>query len=150
MSRNIVETIIGAVVLLVAVGFLVWGLGRTSTGGSDGISLSATFDNIGSVGVGSDVRISGIPVGSVSSLDIDPLSFRAKIQFVVRDDLEIPADSSVSIASSGLLGGNYLSLLPGGDIDLLEDGDQVAYTQSAVDLMGLLGKAVFGAGRGGS
>ena len=100
---------------------------------------------------GGDVRISGIKVGKVLGQELDPPTYRAQVTFSVRNGIELPADSSAAIVSSGLLGGKYLSLVPGGDDRLLKDGGEITLTQSSVNLEDLIGRYIFGgqAGRGG-
>jgi phospholipid/cholesterol/gamma-HCH transport system substrate-binding protein len=95
---------------------------------------------------GSDVRVSGIKVGSVLDQTLDPDTYRAEVRFTVRDGVELPADSSASVVSDGLLGGKYLRIVPGGDIDMLSAGDEVMLTQSAISLEDLIGHMVFGQG----
>lgn len=146
MPRNIVETILGAVVLAVAIGFLIWAYGRSSAGDPGGYALKARFDRVDGLEVGGDVKISGIKIGKVLAQRLDPQTFRAEVTFSVRDGVEIPADSSAAIVSSSLLGGKYLSLVPGGDDKLLADGGEITLTQSSVNIEDLIGRYVFGQG----
>ena len=150
MSRNIVETILGAVVLAVAIAFLLWAYGRSSAGDPGGYALKAKFDRVDGLEVGGDVKISGIKVGKVLAQQLDPATFRAEVTFSVRDGIEVPADSSAAIVSSGLLGGKYLSLVPGGDDLLLKDGGEITLTQSSVNFEDLIGRYIFSQGAGGS
>ena len=115
MPRNIVETLLGAVVLAVALGFLAWAYGRSDAGDPGGYTLRAKFDRVDGLDTGGDVRISGIKVGKVLAQELDPATYRAQVTFSVRNGIELPADSSAAVVSSGLLGGKYLSLVPGGD-----------------------------------
>ena len=145
MSRNVIETILGAVVLVVALGFGAWAYGRSNMGdGTGGYELVAKFDRVDGLEVGSDVRMSGIKVGRVLSQTLDPQSYRAEVRFSVRDGIELPADSSAQIASSGLLGGKFLSLTPGGDEKMLSSGGEITLTQSSVNLEDLIGKFIYG------
>jgi phospholipid/cholesterol/gamma-HCH transport system substrate-binding protein len=146
MSRNIVETILGAVVLVVAIGFLLWAYGRSEAGDPGGYALRAKFDRVDGLEVGGDVRISGIKVGQVLAQRLDPQTYRAEVTFSVREGIEVPADSSAAIVSSGLLGGKYLALVPGGDESLLKDGGEITLTQSSVNLEDLIGRYIFGQG----
>ena len=143
MSRNIVETLLGAVVLAVALGFLTWAYGRSDAGDPGGYTLRAKFDRIDGLDMGGDVRISGIKVGQVLAQELDPATYRAQIVFSVRNGIELPADSSAAIVSSGLLGGKYLSLVPGGDDKLLADGEEITLTQSSINLEDLIGRYIF-------
>ena len=143
MSRNIVETLLGAVVLAVALGFLAWAYGRSDAGDPGGYTLRAKFDRVDGLDTGGDVRISGIKVGQVLAQELDPATYRAQVTFSVRNGIELPADSSAAVVSSGLLGGKYLSLVPGGDEKLLADGEEITLTQSSVNLEDLIGRYIF-------
>jgi phospholipid/cholesterol/gamma-HCH transport system substrate-binding protein len=143
MSRNIVETVLGAVVLAVALGFLAWAYGRSDAGDPGGYTLTAKFDRVDGLETGGDVRISGIKVGQVLGQRLDPQTYRAEVTFSVRDGIELPSDSSAAIVSSGLLGGKYLSVVPGGDVELLESGDEITLTQSSINLEDLIGRYIF-------
>ena len=144
MSRNLVETVLGAVVLAVALGFLAWAYSRSDVGDPGGYTLRARFDRVDGLETGGDVRISGIKVGQVLAQTLDPATYRAEVLFSVREGIELPTDSSAAIVSSGLLGGKYLSLVPGGDDVLLSDGGEITLTQSAVNLEDLIGRYIFG------
>jgi phospholipid/cholesterol/gamma-HCH transport system substrate-binding protein len=148
MRQNVVETILGAVVLIVAVGFLAWAYTRSDVGDPGGYTLLARFDRADGLDVGSDVRISGIKVGKVLATSLDPQSYRAEVRFSVQNGIELPKDSSAAIVSASLLGGKYLSLAPGADEALLANGDEVSFTQSAINLEELVGKYVFGGASG--
>jgi phospholipid/cholesterol/gamma-HCH transport system substrate-binding protein len=156
MTRNVLETLLGAVVLLVAIAFLTFAYRSSQLGnGSDGYELVAKFDRVDGLDNGGDVRISGIKVGTIIGQQLDPATFRAEVRFSVRNDVELPLDTSAAIVSSGLLGGKYLSLEPGGEIDMLAPGGEITLTQSSVRLEDLIGQLVFsgqggGGGQGGS
>ena len=143
MPRNIVETLLGAAVLAVALGFLAWAYGNSSAGDPGGYSLHAKFDRVDGLDSGADVKVSGIKVGKVLAQQLDPATYRAQVTFSVRKGVELPADSSAAIVSSGLLGGKYLSLVPGGDERVLKDGEEITLTQSSVNLEDLIGRYIF-------
>ncbi|TNE33647.1 MAG: outer membrane lipid asymmetry maintenance protein MlaD [Alphaproteobacteria bacterium] len=144
MSSNIVETVIGAVVLAFATIFLVFAYRTADVNtGSGGIQLTAAFDNVDGLNIGSDVRMSGIKVGAVTGQHLDPKSYRAIISINLNDDVELPEDSSAKITSESLLGGNYLALSPGGSDTMLKDGDKITYTQGSVNIQDLIGQAIF-------
>jgi phospholipid/cholesterol/gamma-HCH transport system substrate-binding protein len=143
MTRNLLETLLGAVVLIVAVGFLAFAYSSSQVKESGGYELLARFDKIDGLERGSDVRISGIKVGTVVDQTLDPETYRAEVRFSVRDGVRLPADTSAAVVSNGLLGGKYLALVPGGDIEMLEPGDEVTLTQSAVNLEDLIGHMIF-------
>ena len=148
MARNIVETLLGAAVLLVAGGFLFWSYGQSNLSQGGGTEIVAVFDKADGITVGSDVRISGITVGRVTAQSLDPKTYRADVRFTVDSGIELPADTSAAIVSAGLLGGKYVSLQPGADDAMLKNGDQITFTQSSISLEELIGKYVFGAGGG--
>ena len=101
---------------------------------------------MGGIASGADVRIAGLKVGSVTGLAIDPKSYQAVATFTVQPDIKLSADSSATIATGGLLGGNFISLATGGDDKMLADGGTITVTQSAVNLEDLLGKFIFNVG----
>lgn len=148
MTRNLLETLLGAVVLIVAVGFLAFAYNTSQVQQSGGYELIARFDKVDGLERGSDVRISGIKVGTVLDQTLDPETYRAEVRFSLREDIELPADTSAAVVSNGLLGGKYLALVPGGDIEMLEPGGEVTLTQSAVNLEDLIGHMIFSQGGG--
>jgi phospholipid/cholesterol/gamma-HCH transport system substrate-binding protein len=142
-KQNVTESLIGLLVLIVAVWFVQFTYARTERGGGrGGYQLSARFPNSTGVTVGTDVRISGIKVGTVTAQKLDPASFQAVMQLSVADSIKLPTDSSAAITSEGLLGGNYISLIPGGDTTTLKPGAEIVDTQGAQDLMGLVGSFI--------
>ncbi len=143
LKENMVEALIGAAVLGVGVWFAAYGYIRTQGGGSGGYTLTAKFPTAGSIAVGSDVKISGVKVGTVVTQGLDPATFQAKIGFTVKNDIKLPIDTLAKIGSEGLLGGAFLQLSPGGDPEMLKAGDEIEQTQGAVDFMDLVGKAIY-------
>jgi phospholipid/cholesterol/gamma-HCH transport system substrate-binding protein len=141
--RSIAEVLTGAIVLLVAAGFLAYAVANSGRTGASGYQLYAKFEHIDGLGVGADVRLAGVKVGSVTDERIDPQNFLAVVRFSVRDDLKLPKDSAAIITSESLLGGKYLSLQPGGDEAILQQGQAITITQSSVSLEELLGKFIF-------
>lgn len=149
MARSVVETILGAIVLIAALGFLGWAYARSDVSTTGGYELVARFDRVDGLDAGADVRISGIKVGKVTALTLDPTTFRAEVRFSVASGIEVPTDSSASVASASLLGGKYLSIVPGGDTEVLKPGGEITLTQSSVNLEELLGKFIFSSSPGG-
>ena len=144
MARhNVAEIVTGAAVLAAAGLFLAFAVAHSGRGNSAGYPLIARFDRIDGLSVGADVRMAGVKVGAVTGARIDPKSYLAEIEFTVVSGLDVPKDSSAEITSDGLLGGKYLSLVPGGDATALKPGQAVTITQSAVSLEQLLGKFIF-------
>jgi phospholipid/cholesterol/gamma-HCH transport system substrate-binding protein len=144
--RSGTEVAAGAAVLIVALGFLVYAVTNTGRVKVGGYTLRAEFDNIGGITTGADVRIAGLKVGSVTGLTLDPKTYQAVATFTVQSDVKLSEDSSATIATGGLLGGNFVSLAPGGDTKMLADGGTITITQSAVNLEDLLGKFIFNVG----
>jgi phospholipid/cholesterol/gamma-HCH transport system substrate-binding protein len=144
MGRHgVAEVLTGAIVLVVAIGFLAFAVAHSGRTAGSGYSLQARFDHIDGLSVGGDVRIAGVKVGTVTETRIDPKSFSAIVTLTVRDGIELPKDSAASIVSESLLGGKYISLSPGGDDTVLKPGQSITITQSSVSLEELLGKFIF-------
>ena len=145
MQRNMLETVMGAIVLLTAVAFVSLAYEAANIRGTDGYELEAEFGATGGLSVGDDVRISGIKVGRISRQELDPVTYAARIVMSLDERIRIPADSSARITSASLLGGNYLELIPGADEDMMQPGEVIYDTRDPVSLTDLLGKAVFSA-----
>ena len=145
MTGNIVETLIGAAVVAVAVMFLTFGYSTTNVGSNGGFPLIAKFDRVDGLVVGSDVRMSGIKVGTIVGQELDHENYLAVVRMDIDKSVPLPDDSSAKITSDGLLGDTYMSLEAGGSMDMLQPGAEIRFTQGSVDLMGLIGKAIFAA-----
>ncbi|HYM30315.1 MAG TPA: outer membrane lipid asymmetry maintenance protein MlaD [Candidatus Cybelea sp.] len=143
MGGNVVETLIGAAVIAVAAAFLVFAYSTAGVRSVGGYELVAKFDKVDGLSVGGDVRLSGIKVGTITSETLDPKSYQAIVRFTLAPNVQLPDDSSAKITSQGLLGGNYLALEPGGSDAFLKPGQSVQYTQGAVNLMDLIGRAIY-------
>jgi phospholipid/cholesterol/gamma-HCH transport system substrate-binding protein len=144
MGRHgVAETLTGALVLVIALAFLAYAVAHSGRSAGSGYTLQARFDHIDGLAVGSDVRIAGVKVGTVTDERIDPKSFSAIVSLTVRDDIQLPKDSAALIVSESLLGGKYISLSPGGDETDLKPGQTITVTQSSVSLEDLLGKFIF-------
>ncbi|MEJ6710386.1 MAG: outer membrane lipid asymmetry maintenance protein MlaD [Amylibacter sp.] len=145
MANNAAETTIGAVVLVATAGFLFYagttaGISRPS----DSYTVKASFRSVEGVSLGTDVRLAGVKIGSVTGLELNPTTFRAETALAVNKDIILPDDSSVVIASEGLLGGNFVEIVPGGSEFNLYDGGELLDTQGSVSLISLLLKFVSG------
>ncbi len=150
MGRNLIETVMGAVVLAVAVVFVAFAYSSAGVQTVDGYAVKAAFNRVDGLNVGSDVRLGGIKIGTVSALELDPASFRAQATLAVAEQIELPTDSSARILSEGLLGGSYIDIQPGGELDVLADGGNIQYTQDPINLVDLLGRFVFSVAEEGS
>ena len=144
MRRSIVETLMGAVVLAVAIAFLVFAYTRSSVATVEGYEVTARFTRIDGLLRGSDVRVGGIKVGSIIEQNLDPTTYQAVVRLSLSDDLILPTDSTAAVVSDGLLGGKYLNIEPGGADDMIEPGGEILYTQSSIMLEQLIGKFAFG------
>lgn len=151
-QRSLTETLAGAVVLAVAVGFLGYAVVNTGRASVGGYPLHARFDRIDGVNVGADVRIAGVKVGSITDATVDPKTFQADVSFTVQDAMHLPTDTSAEITTDGLLGGKYIALVPGGEDKTIPPGGRVTITQSSISLEQLVGKYIFGStgGAGGA
>jgi phospholipid/cholesterol/gamma-HCH transport system substrate-binding protein len=144
------ETILGAAVAAVAVGFFAFAAaqaGQNTTGG--GYDLSASFQRVDGVGVGSDVRISGVKVGVVRTVALDPATYNAVLTLTVNNGVEVLDDSTARIATDGLLGGGYVSIEPAG-MDPLPAGGEIPNTQGSIDLLTLFAGMAQGSGNSGT
>lgn len=142
LKEHVAEALAGLAVLAVAGWFLVFALGRTGASGTDSYQLKARFPNATGITVGSDVRVSGMKVGTVTSQTLDPGTYQAVVTLSVDSAVSLPLDSSAAITSEGLLGGSFIALVPGGDPEKLAPGDEITDTQGATDLMGLIGSVI--------
>lgn len=143
MKGNVIETVMGAVLLVVAALFLFFAYNTSQFRSVTGYELSANFEHIDGIRDGSDVRISGIKVGSVLSTTLDPKTFLATVKMSVEPNVKLPDDSVAEIVSSSLLGDKYMSLVPGGSDNDIPPGGQIKYTQSSVSLEHLIGQMMF-------
>jgi phospholipid/cholesterol/gamma-HCH transport system substrate-binding protein len=146
MSKNILETIVGALVLLIAFGFGLFAYNSSNMKSVDGYELKARFSSADGLGLGSEIRIGGIKIGVVSDMDLDTKTYEAIITMQVREDVEVPDDSTAAVVSSGLLGSKYVEIAPGGSETMLEDEAEIAFTQSSVNIESLIGKMVHSGG----
>lgn len=145
MSENRTEVLTGAAVLAVALGFLAWaGQGSGLTKPSDTYELRASFRSVEGVTVGSDVKLAGVKVGTVTSLTLNPQTFFADATVALKKDVVLPADSAILVSSEGLLGGAFVEIQPGGSRDNLAAGDEIEDTQGAVSVISLMMKFVDG------
>ncbi|MGB7405012.1 MAG: outer membrane lipid asymmetry maintenance protein MlaD [Pacificimonas sp.] len=146
--QNLVEALVGAVVLIIAIVAALIFVQRTSADvGENSYTVAALFENATGVSVGTDVRVSGITVGAVTAQALEQeFPFRARLELSINDRYGLPLDSSASITSEGLLGGTYIALTPGGDPEALRDGDEILDTQGSVDMLALIGQFINNSG----
>ncbi len=146
MASNAAETLIGAVVLTAAAGFLVYAANTADVGpGGPGYELVAKFRKAEGIDVGGDVCIAGVKIGSISSMELDRQTYFATVTFSVDDGVRVPEDSLAKITSASLLGDSYIAIDPGGSDLMLEPGEELTFTQSSISIGDLIGKFIHGA-----
>jgi phospholipid/cholesterol/gamma-HCH transport system substrate-binding protein len=143
MTRNVIETVMGAVVLVIAALFLFFAYSTSQVHAVRGYEVVAQFDRIEGVREGSDVRISGIKVGSIVAQSLDPANYLALVRMSIDPKIKLPTDTIAQIASSGLLGDKYMSLLPGAADEMIPPGGQIKYTQAPISLENMIGQYIF-------
>ncbi len=143
MRSNTFETFIGAIVIILAASFLFYSFSITDNNAEGTYKIKATFNRIDGIQIGSDVRLSGIKIGSVAKSSLNQTTFEADLVLIIDNSIFIPDDSSAKITMDGLLGSNYISIEPGGSDIYLTENDYLLYTQGSIDLIGLVGEALF-------
>lgn len=143
MGRNLIETIMGAVVLMVAGFFLVFAWRHADLDEVQGYELKAQFASVGGLDIGSDVRINGIKVGTVNSYGLDPVTFNAVVTLTVMPSIQLPQDTIASISTEGLLGGKFVKLEPGRAPDRIPAGGVIAHTKDFKSIEEMVGQLIF-------
>lgn len=142
---NLIESIVGALVVTVVVAALALAYWRTGTQSLSGYDVNARLPKVDGLGIGTDVRLAGIKVGSVSDMTLDPQTYLVTVHMNIRNDIKIPVDSSILVTSAGILGSSYLSITPGGDEKMMAPGSYFENAQGSIDLMNLVGRFATGA-----
>ena len=142
---NATETLVGAAVVALALVFAVLAYYRTGSGAPSGYEVNARLAKADGLAVGTEVRLAGIKVGSVSGLILDPKTYLVTVQMDIRNDVKLPTDSSILVTQAGFLGGQYLSITPGGDEQNMAPGAFFESAQGSIDLMNLVGRFATGA-----
>lgn len=147
MRRNMIETVMGGVVIVVAIAFVVFAFRSTTIGDTagDGYHVLVTFDDASGLNVGTDVRMAGVKIGTVVDQRLNPNTYFAEVMLGISDSIRLPTDTSARIIPDGLLGGNYVALEPGGAEDYIADGGQIQYSQGSINVVDLLGRFIFSA-----
>lgn len=143
MGRNLIETIMGAVVLAVAGFFLVFAYNHANIKKIEGYHLTATFASVGGLDNGADVKINGIKVGTVQSLSLDPQSFDAVVKLSVAHGVQLPEDTAASISSEGLLGGKFVKLIPGKSKTMMAAGGTLGPSRNFKSIEEMVGNLIF-------
>jgi phospholipid/cholesterol/gamma-HCH transport system substrate-binding protein len=154
MRANYKVELASGIFLLLGIAALVWLATRaTDYGqdiGKDTYRVTARFQNVGELRLRAPVKIGGVTVGLVESVELDPVTFEAIVSMALATRFdEIPSDTGASVLTAGVLGDRYIGLEPGGAPDMLTDGDEIFITQSAIVLEQIVGKFLFNAGSGG-
>ena len=150
MTRNIVETIIGALVLVVAAFFVFYAFAKSDRTAPTGYEVIGRFDRIDGLKRGADVTLSGVKVGTVTGFDLDRKTYQAVVRMMVSANVGLPTDTHAKIVSESLLGGMVVVLEPGGDTKTLPPGGEIEMTQGAIPLSELIAKFMFGGTSSGS
>lgn len=143
MSRSVIETVLGGLVLIGALVFFIFSYSKGDAGSVDGYQISANFSKIGGLKAGDVVLVSGVKVGQVANVMLDPKTYLAKVTMEVDSNIQLPDDSAATINSQSLLGGLAVGIEPGGSEEMLKDGGEIQYTQAPQNLEELLGKFIF-------
>lgn len=144
--RNIFETIIGFFVLFIAIVFTYFAYQSSSEkiNEDDQYALVANFDNADGIKIGSEVRVSGVVIGKVVHKELDYDTYSAVIKMTLNKKVKLSEDSSAQILSSSLLGDKYISIAPGNEEKILKNNDVIEFTQSSINIEGIISKFLFG------
>jgi phospholipid/cholesterol/gamma-HCH transport system substrate-binding protein len=143
MRRSLVETLLGATVLIVAVGFLFFTLSRTDSDQGATYPVEARFFSADGISTGSDVRVNGIRVGSVADVRLDTETFEAVVGLRIGHTVRLPTDTVAVITSDGLLGGSFVNLRPGTSTGRIEPDGRIVRTESQRSIEELVGEIIF-------
>lgn len=144
MKQGAFETFLGIIILLGAAAFLLYSYkisGLSDTG--EHYKVTANFDNIEGINKGTDIKISGIKIGEVAQISLEPDSYDATVILLLNKDVALPIDSRAHIVTSGLIGNKYIAIEPGTDEQYLKNNDKVIYTKSAMNIENLINKLVY-------
>ena len=142
MRKETRETLLGALVVVIAVWAVGSAFSSSDVKSEGGYEVTASFDNVAGLEPGAEVRMVGLPVGTVLSAELEPQSYRAKVTMIIRDSVELTTDTSARIIPDGLTGQNFVSVEPGGEDSLIADGGAITYTQGSINFIDLLGRFV--------
>lgn len=143
MGKKPVETIMGLVVLFIAVLFLAFAYRVSDLQVVKGYTLTADFLKVGGLSTGSDVRINGIKVGTVTDQKLNNEDYTVTVTFSISSDIKLPADSTVAIVGDGLMGDKFVKIEPGKSTEQLKDGDQFKSTKDFKTLEDMVGEIIF-------
>ena len=149
MQRNVIETVMGGVVLIVAAMFVAIAFRSGIATAPSGYQVIAEFDDASGMGPGSEVRMSGVKIGTVHSQELDPETYFAVVTLNISESVKLPLDTSARIIADGLLGSNFIALEPGGDEEMIPPGGEITFTQGSINVVDLLGRFIFSAAEAG-
>jgi phospholipid/cholesterol/gamma-HCH transport system substrate-binding protein len=141
MRGNILEVVIGALVLVIASFFMYFAYESSGDKIKEGYILYAKFDDVSGLSSGADIKLNGIKIGIVKSLQIDE-NYQAIAKLLIKNEITIPKNSSASITTDGIIGNKFVSISPGFDDEKLKDGEEILLTRSALHLERLIDKFV--------
>jgi phospholipid/cholesterol/gamma-HCH transport system substrate-binding protein len=143
MGRNAVETVLGAVVLVVAGMFVFFAYGTAQVKGVKGYEVRANFLKVGGLTAGSDVRVNGIKVGTVTSSELNTKTFDAVVVMSIANEVKLPDDTVAGIGSEGIVGGKYIRLEPGASKTMVAPGGALKKTRDYRSLEDQVGEIIF-------
>ena len=144
MGRNIVETIVGALVLVVAGVFVFYAFAKSDRAAASGYEITARFGRVDGLKRGADVTMSGVKIGTVTAVDLDPKTYQAVVHITLAPNIDLPLDTNAKIVSESLLGGVVVVLEPGSDRTMIKANGEIEKTQDSIPLTELIAKFMFG------
>ena len=144
MKNNKFETLIGTLVIIIAILFLSFASKITNSkqNVAGGYDIVAIFDNIDGINIGSDIKIAGVKVGSVSNIKLND-NYKAELTLKMPKDLNVPLDSIFKISTSGLIGSKFINVKIGAEEEYFKNGDKADFTESSMDLEDLISRFIF-------
>ena len=143
MRKKPVETIMGLVVLIIALLFLGFAYRVSDLQVVQGYTVSAEFLKVGGLSVGSDVRINGIKVGTVTAQNLNNEDYTVDVTFNIASNIKLPKDSTAAIVGDGLMGEKFVKIEPGISKEYMKDGDKFAITKDFKTLEDMVGEVIF-------
>ncbi len=147
-NNSTFETLIGALVVAICILFIM--LSAKLSGSrqqlSSGYKILAEFDNVDGLNIGSDIKVAGVKVGSISDIELNKENYRAKLTLKVINSLKVPTDSIFKVSTSGLIGNKFINIKIGADEEYFKDGEYAEFTESSMDLEDLISRFVFNSG----
>lgn len=141
MKQNVIETLIGFLVIVLAIGFLSFSYKVINTANNhSNYKLFADFQDVNGIQEGAEIRLSGIKIGKVGKISLNSEMYLANTELLINKSVQVPKDSRAIISTDGIFGGNYVRISPGGSEQILANGDQIILTQSALNIEELVNK----------